>query len=417
MIEVLTNNHFEAIMDLFDGAKREVKIISPFLSEGMADKLCRAVLEKGIDCTFITRFYVQDMFDRANSIDGLEKMIKAGIKVYAVVGLHTKLYLFDGTYAVLGSANFTTSGLKTNIELSLLFSEEMAVIEDLDKYFDFLLKKIIEAGTGEVTSKDLNEARELTLKVWKGNKGHMTARSAKMYGAVLDKKAFPKWDEELARCKGESNNDVIHQMFKETHSQNEIKYNHTIWLKFDGDAENRISRDERFPLVEVIIDGKRLYIQNYPKTKKPGMVADGDEVYLAAISTDKENKNQPIIVGRGTLRGFRKINHVDPSWPLEKGKEWMEKYPWFCVMDQFEILDTYVGNGIELDKVYMELGSDTYLASFGRNEDTATVAQKHYQKAHLRLSGNAKQLIDKKFDELVKIYGSIIMQSDSEGGV
>lgn len=411
MIEVLTDNHYEAVMNLFGNTRREVKIISPFLSLGMVDKLCKAVAEKEMNCSFITRFYVQDMLDRANTIEGLEKMIKAGIKVYAVVGLHTKLYLFDGVNAIMGSANFTTSGLKTNIELSLLFSEEAAIVNDLNHHFDILLQKIVEAGNGEVTQAMLDEARELTLKLWKNNKGSQTTYSTKMYGAVLDRRASAKWEDELKQCKGERESDKVYQMFQEAQALSEIKYDHNIWLKFDGDAEDRIGRDEQFPLIDVILDGKKVYIQNYPW--KPSGIKDGDEVYLAAITTDKSGKNQPIIVGRGTLRSFRLSNHFDPTWLRNKELEWMERYPWYCVMDEFEILATGVGDGIELDKVYMELGSDTYLASFGRNEDIASVAQKHYQKAHLRLSGNAKEFIDKKLNELFQIYGSIKMQSEN----
>ena len=117
MIEVLTDNHYQAIMDLFDRSNRSIKIISPFLTESMADRLCTTVKTKGVNCTFITRFYVDDMMNHANSIDALEKMLQAGIDVYALIGLHTKLYLFDDETAILGSANFTSSGFQPRCRL------------------------------------------------------------------------------------------------------------------------------------------------------------------------------------------------------------------------------------------------------------------------------------------------------------
>lgn len=52
--------------------------------------------------------------------------------------------------------------------------------------------------------------------------------------------------------------------------------------------------------------------------------------------------------------------------------------------------------------VWDELGSNTYVASFGKNETLVEVARKHYQKAHMRLSGNAKNFIDMKLEELEK---------------
>ena len=58
-----------------------------------------------------------------------------------------------------------------------------------------------------------------------------------------------------------------------------------------------------------------------------------------------------------------------------------------------------------MDIVWDELGSDTYESSFGKNETIDKVSKKHYQKAHMKLSGNAKEFIDKQFDRLKKEYG------------
>ena len=65
-----------------------------------------------------------------------------------------------------------------------------------------------------------------------------------------------------------------------------------------------------------------------------------------------------------------------------------------------------------MDTIWQALGSDTYMASFGRNEDISSVAKKHYQKAHIRLSGNAKVYIDERLDALFKQYGAVDYQSE-----
>jgi phosphatidylserine/phosphatidylglycerophosphate/cardiolipin synthase-like enzyme len=148
-MEVLTNNHYEKILDLFDGATKSIKIISPFISESIAKKLCDAVGESSIKCEFITRFYLEDMFARANSMDAIEMMMDAGIEVYALKGLHTKLYLFDENYGVLGSANFTAGGFKSNIELSLLMGQKDNILTELHSYFDELLSKIKQSDNYE----------------------------------------------------------------------------------------------------------------------------------------------------------------------------------------------------------------------------------------------------------------------------
>lgn len=242
MIEVLTDNHYQAIMDLFDCSNRSIKIISPFLTESMADRLCTAVKTKGVNCIFITCFYVDDMMNHANSIGALEKMLKAGIEVYALIGLHTKLYLFDDETAILGSANFTSSGLKTNIELSLLFSREQEIVDNLNDYWDGLLKQIQQNGDGLVTYEMIKGARQKLQHLWKSNKAAGTTTSIQMYGASLSKKTAFSPDaalEEIRNSKGES--DAVFDMFHEAEIMSEIKYPHTIWLKFDGEADNRIA--------------------------------------------------------------------------------------------------------------------------------------------------------------------------------
>ena len=52
--------------------------------------------------------------------------------------MHTKLYLIDDRTAILGSANFTESGMSKNIELSLYIEDEPELFDFLQKYFEKL---------------------------------------------------------------------------------------------------------------------------------------------------------------------------------------------------------------------------------------------------------------------------------------
>lgn len=80
MIELLTNNHLEKILDLFDGANRDIRIISPFLSVAMAQRLCDSIRERGLRCAFITRFYIEDM-EKA-SVPKDSRVRQSGIRCY-----------------------------------------------------------------------------------------------------------------------------------------------------------------------------------------------------------------------------------------------------------------------------------------------------------------------------------------------
>lgn len=407
MIELLTDDHFEKILDLFDAAKNEIKIISPFLTISMAEMLCAAVKGKGVSCSFITRFYLEDMIAKANSIDALELLMQSGIEVYIVKKLHTKLYLFDADNAILGSANFTNGGFKSNIELSLLLSEENEIMGELQAYFDDMAEKLKKAEDGRLTAAMIADARKFYGDLFRSKKsiGSGTVQSSKMYGAVLDKKSrmanTNEIMEELRKCKEET--DLVYTLFKETEKTDQIIYPFNIWLKFNGEGNDRLLPDEPFPMTEVTENDHTFYISNYPF--KVRSIQDGDEVYFAGLTTDKKGKNQPVIVGRGHLAGFTDKNRVSEF--MLRQYDWMDRYPWYCIITDCEIIDAPIKEGIQMDTVWDALGSDTYRASFGRGEDIAAVAKKHYQKAHIRLSGNAKQYIDKKLDELKAKYGMI----------
>ncbi len=337
MIEILTDNHYDKIMDLFESAQKQIKIISPFLSMNMAKKLCDIVENHHVTCTFITRFYLEDMFAKANSIDAIELMMNSGIEVYALKGLHTKLYLFDDHAGVVGSANFTSGGFVSNFELSLMAVDETELLSDLHGYYDDMDAKVKASSEGRITTEVLNDAREKYVRLVDGKKLGSSTISLFMYGAELGKKKFTSVDQktlEVKSCAGER--DIMQEVFRENVEQ--VKYDYTIWLKFDGEGNDRIDPKAKFPMIDVMLNGKKVYVQNYPFNVRA--IKTGDIVYLAAITTDTRGNNQPVIVGKGTMRGYTENNIVQSSW-IQK-HEWMERYPYYCVLEEARILNTGV---------------------------------------------------------------------------
>lgn len=327
MLELLTNNHFDRILDLFDSVQQKIQIISPFLTISMAEKLCETKKQRNISCDFITRFYIEDMLNKANSMDAIELLMDNGINVYAVKRLHTKLYLFDDTHAIMGSANFTNGGFKSNIELSLLVSDETMLIDELHEYFDNMLSAIQQSDEGRITKEMLATARNIYAKSFdsKTHNKNSIIRNVKMFGAALN--STDNLDDtdaalqELNNCTGE--NDMVCDLFKETEKYGQIKYPYTIWLKFNGDGSNRLAEDQKFPIDTVAINDKTVYLSNYPY--KVHSVKEDDVVYIAAVSTDTQKKNQPIIVGRGRLAAFSKDNYASDS--MIQQNPWMAHYP------------------------------------------------------------------------------------------
>lgn len=397
MIETLTNAHYETILDLFEGTNSDIKIISPFLSTSMAEKLCSCIKNKpNITCMFITRFYLEDFLNKSNNLEALQKMLDCGVEIYAVKGLHTKLYLFDSTEGILGSANFTVGGFKSNIELSLLIQNENELLKDLHSYFNDLIKKIELFLEGKISKELISKMEEKYLKAFKSREKDKDNNSINgiMYGAEIDNQhkfnSMGKIADEIEKSK--SDKDIVYNMFKGLEQRDIIELDHTIWMKFAGEGNDRIYG--KYQMTKVEINGKDTFLSCYPW--KPSSVKDNDEIYLAALTYAK-GKAQPGLIGRGRMEAFNNANHVQETWINDF--EWMSRYPWYCVIKAIRILNTDVKNGLPLNNVLAKLGSDTYVSSFGKNESPYDVAKKHYQKAHIRLSGNAKEYIDEKLDE------------------
>lgn len=411
MIQILRFNHQEEFSDLFNQSEHEIKIISPYLSAATADTLIAAAND-GIRCTFITRVYVDDFLHNASNIDALRRMLDAGIAVYAVIALHAKLYLFDHSAAVIGSANFTASGLKSNLELSVEAVDEDSFINELHSIYDDILSQVIAAGDGLVTHAMLDDAEALTRRAYEAAKDKSHAYNEKRFGAdirkggIKDTSAAIKTD--ILSVQETAASDVIHQYFAEKSKAPRQHSEHSIWLKFEGVAENRGDGTERKEMAKVSLNGKSVYVAN--ASRGLSSFKNGDEIYIANISTDSFGRSQPIIVGRGILRGYDNGNIVPAAWLTDY--PWMNHFNHYCVIDHFEILDIPTARAIPLDSITMQIGSNAFSSSYGRNETPRQISIKHHQKSYIEITPEAKNLIDKQFDALKQQHGVIEYRSE-----
>lgn len=151
-IRIITNDHWGVLLDLFKSANKEVNIISPFITGNPSALLINALESNPeMHCSIITRFYRADFINGVSQLSALRSLVSAGAEVYAVNGLHTKLYLLDRKAALIGSANFTSGGFKSNIELSLMLENENALFQELQTYYTNMIAHIKDAGNYKLT--------------------------------------------------------------------------------------------------------------------------------------------------------------------------------------------------------------------------------------------------------------------------
>ena len=410
MIKIITNEHQEVITSLFDTAKEEIKIISPFLSIKTA-KLLSEAAKKGLTCSFITRFYLQDFLDRSNTLDGLQIMLDAGVKLYALIGLHTKLYIFDSDDAIVGSANFTEGGLVRNIELSIYLKEENT-IADLCDYYDGIITQTMLDDYKERYQKN----EEIKNKQQGGKRIVSTIR-----GAALDTKAkrikedLNETFSEIDEHKMERLTDSVYAAMGGEQSVVSYKNLRNIILKFSASAKNRADGKKPMPMHAFNDNGQKIYISNFSssKLKSAQAIEEDDETYFCVHSYDKNGNECPLIVGRGVFKAFSNKNDIrTKTW--KKQFDWLLEYPFYCVIAKASIINAPINCGIPLHEVTHALGYKAYKHTLDNPEKYTKerVDKAHRQQAMLHLSTEAKEFIDSRLNALGEQFGWKTYESD-----
>lgn len=421
MIEIITNEHQEVITTLFNAAKEDIKIISPFLSIKTA-KLLSEAAKRGLDCSFITRFYLQDFLDRSNTLDGLQIMLDAGVKLYALIGLHTKLYIFDSDDAIVGSANFTEGGLVRNIELSIYLKEENT-IADLCDYYDDIIVNINKDNDGIITQTMLDDYKERYQKNEKFKNKQQGGKSivSTIRGAALDTKAKRIKEDlneifsEIEKHKTERLTDPVYGAMGGEQSVVSYKNFRNIILKFSASAKKRADGNKPMLMHAFNDNGQKIYISNFSssKLKSAQAIEEDDETYFCVHSYDKNGNECPLIVGRGVFKAFSNNNDIrTKTW--KEQYDWLLEYPFYCIIAKASIINAPISCGIPLREVTQALGYKTYKHTLENPEKYTKerVDKAHRQQAMLYLSTEAKEFIDSKLNALGEKFGWSTYESD-----
>jgi len=114
------------LMAAVRAATSHVRLASPFLSIRIARELAAAATTSAAEWSFVTRLDAAAAAGGFLSTDGLRQLLDAGVLIRHSPRLHAKVYLADSEFALVGSANLTSSGLgasaSPNVELSVRLS-------------------------------------------------------------------------------------------------------------------------------------------------------------------------------------------------------------------------------------------------------------------------------------------------------
>jgi phosphatidylserine/phosphatidylglycerophosphate/cardiolipin synthase-like enzyme len=174
-INLISKDFGEKFYSLLDSTEKQINIISPFIGLKTAFSLAEWIENlDNIKCCIITRFNREEFIRGASSIEGLEHLVRAGAELYALQGLHTKLYIFDDHSIIMGSANFTFNGFYKNHEFGLYMEKESEFTKQCQNYFDTLFDKMNSNGDWQISIDRILKERHFvnkSIKNLKGKKG------------------------------------------------------------------------------------------------------------------------------------------------------------------------------------------------------------------------------------------------------
>jgi HKD family nuclease len=382
-------NQFQELLEKTEG---ELNIISPFIGTKTANLLADWLIDNPtVTCNIITRFYREEFIERVSSIHGLEKLLHANANIYALINLHSKLYLFDSHSTIIGSANFTKGGFVSNHEICVLMDEEPEIAEKAQEYFFDLLEQIqLHGDKGIVTQDWIDEEKKNVSQLAASRKDkNVSYSNNKKSGVELGKIVQP---------------DLFESILETTYEENEDGT--SFWLKFEGTGEDRIPSDMNYKQMKGTRN-RELIKTYFPR--RPGGIVKDDTLFLTIVSYDEQGRPTPMIVGYAKTDGFNKNNVVDDS--DIKDAPWKHRFPYYVKFTGGRVINAPIKNGIRLVDLYNTVGKSTFPSLRKRNNVTQkTLQSMHFRRSHIRITQEASNFLMYELNKKFQKYGETSFQ-------
>lgn len=376
MVKLISENIKDDVFSLFETAEKAINIISPFISLPTAKKLIQIKNDNNIPIKIITRFKRNDFFQKASSLDALKLLCENNIELYAVLELHTKLYLIDETSMILGSSNFTNGGFLTNIELNVLFEnidDDCAeVIEAGKEYFDDLLSKL---NNFKITLEKIENEQEIL------------AHTQKEISFFPSKYAFGY---EVQKEKNASSKADILSKYLTQEPEVSESIETKAWLKFEGFSDERRMPGNQVQYKELENGTYKTYFPKRPRGFK-----DGDLVFIGVQSYDQNNNKTVMIYGYGFARKWNKNNEVTAEEKRIDSRR--IRWPYYAYIDNFKYINKQIKYALPINSLLNAIGNNTYPGTIGTNKNVFIT---HCQKDKLKITDAAKDYLLRELNKL-----------------
>ena len=353
-----------------------VRIISPFIGIDNVKSLLKIKSSKSVQ--LITRFNLNDFSCKASDINAIKLLLKNGVEIRGIKDLHSKIYLFDRSSVIIGSANFTLGGFKKNYEFGIISKVEN-IINDSNEYF----KKLWDQGNKKLSLEMLND-----------------------------------WEQKLNNFESDNNYPILEDFGNSLDIVNS-KYKN-VFVKFYGASKFR--KSSAIQVNKIIKVTHCHYAATFPKFKndsRPKRYNDGDVIYMAQMTDDgyrifgkavaKKHNRKRDIANVSDVEALKKDILSEPE--IENGDpNWRVHYCIYIRIYSSEFINTKLCNTPNLNNLIDELGPNSFMSTYKNKKSgvgNTNPKKSIMQKADIALSPIGAEWLEEKFNTALQEYGVI----------
>lgn len=375
-LKFIENGWKKELLGAFSQDTSALRIVCPFIKEPIIRELLEVAAPS--DIRIITRYNLDDFYSGVSDPSALRLLLKKGAKIRGVKNLHSKMYLFGSSRAVVTSANLTKAALTKNHEFGFV-SADSGVISSCEDYFQNLW--------GKIFSEDLTTAK---LDDW-----DVRITAKKVAAGGLPPSAGL----------GDEGDDVGLPPISPIMNEGWPTESRQAFVKFFGSAKDREAHNLK--VIEEVDRSGCFYACTYPKRKRPGAVQDGAIMFMSRLVKDPYD-----IVVFGRAIGMKHVRGRDEATReeilLRDFKKTWSNY--IRVHDPVFFVAGTLENGVSLNELMNSLGPSAF-ASTKRNASTGigntTPSKAYSQQAHVELSEEGLAWLNEKLQAAFNKHGTI----------
>jgi hypothetical protein len=347
-----------------------ILIVCPFIKRRTAERLLS--VGPPADFRIVTRFDLNAFNAGVSDLDALELLLQSGAKIRGIVGVHSKMYVFGSTRAIVTSANLTESAMFKNKEFGFT-TDDPDISLQCDNYFKSLWGW---------TKRDLTAS---AIEEWRRKLAPLRA-GARMGSQLPD---FGEVIREVSPFVLEPPTETPLQSF----------------VKFFGRADNRASLATL--VEEEVIQSGSHWACTYPKGKRPRQVQDGAVMFMARMV---QARSDYVIYGRAIGRKHRP-NLDDATQADLSLRAWKENWPHYVRVHDPIFVNGPLSAGVSMVDMMEELGAASFAPTQRNlargNGDNINPRRAIMRKPHMELTPQACRWISERLDNALLRHGML----------